>query len=307
MQRQGCSHSSLWKFSQNEDQHTLCCSQPRFSSGSLVFWAQALAIRENRTLVEHERTALISSLSHELRTPLTSLVGFLSVLDDDGDMLTAAERIDVIATTRQQADYMGRMVTDLVMLARDDLDNIDISRNADVLVEIVERSVVSADIARGKLTVAIDPNLLVSVDSDRLQQVFVNLITNADRYGSGAITIEAHARGTELVASVHDNGAGVPKKHQITMWDRFERAHNRFNATIPGSGIGLAIVASLVKAHHGRVTYSKSELLGGACFTVELPGVVLPYAPTVSPAEPNEGPPVAVRLPTAGPALQSKS
>ena len=261
------------------DQHTLMLFTATFLVGSLVFGRQALAIRENRTIVEHERTSLISSLSHELRTPLTSLVGFLSVLDDDGDLLTASERIDIIATTRQQADYMGRMVTDLVMLARDDLDSVEITIRADVLSEIVERSIVSADIPRKNLTVDVNEQLLVSVDRDRIQQVLVNLLTNADRYGSGRITLSASAQGADLFLSVHDNGAGVPKKHHITMWERFERAHYRFNASIPGSGIGLAIVESLVKAHNGRVTYRDSELLGGACFMIELPGAALPHAP----------------------------
>jgi signal transduction histidine kinase len=265
----------------DRDQHTLMLFAATFLVGSLVFGRQALAIRENRIMVEHERTSLISSLSHELRTPLTSLVGFLSVLDDDGDLLTASERVDIIATTRQQADYMGRMVTDLVMLARDDLDSVEIKIRADVLSEIIERSIVSADIPRKNLTVDVNEQLLVSVDHDRIQQVLVNLLTNAERYGSGRITLSASAQGDDLFLSVHDDGAGVPKKHQITMWERFERAHYRFNASIPGSGIGLAIVESLVKAHKGRVTYRDSELLGGACFMIELPGAVLPHAPAV--------------------------
>jgi len=263
------------------DQHTLMLFPATFLVGSLVFARQALAIRENRILVEHERTALISSLSHELRTPLTSLVGFLSVLDDDGELLTAGERIDIISTTRQQADYMGRMVTDLVMLARDDLDSVEIDVSAEVLAELVERSIVSSDIPRRGLTVDVNERLLVSVDCDRIQQVLVNLLTNANRYGSGEITLAATSQGADLFLSVHDNGAGVPKKHQITMWERFERAHHRFNASIPGSGIGLSIVDSLVKAHDGRVTYRTSELLGGACFMIELPGAVLPHAPAV--------------------------
>lgn len=262
-----------------DDRHMGWLFVVTFVTLALIFLRQALAIRENRILVERERNSLISSISHELRTPLTSLVGFLSLLDDDGDLLSARERIDMIAMTRQQADYMGRMVTDFVMLARDDLDQITITPSAEMLGDLVERSVVSADVPRQGLDVEVRSSLMVSVDSDRLQQVLVNLLTNAVRYGSGKVTITAVERHRDLFISVHDDGAGVPKKHQITMWDRFERAHHRFDASAPGSGIGLAIVSSLVTAHGGRVSYRRSEILGGACFMVELPGAVLPDTP----------------------------
>jgi len=63
----------------------------------------------------------------------------------------------------------------------------------------------------------------------------------------------------------------VPKKYEQTIWERFERGVNRLNASIPGSGIGLAVVAAITSAHGGSTGYRRSERLGGACFRVVLP------------------------------------
>ncbi len=84
----------------------------------------------------------------------------------------------------------------------------------------------------------------------------------------------ARTQETTLVIEVHDDGPGVPKKYELTMWDRFERGPNRLNATVPGSGIGLAIVDIIARSHGGSASYRQSELLGGACFSIEIPDAV---------------------------------
>ena len=103
----------------------------------------------------------------------------------------------------------------------------------------------------------------------------MNLLQNALRYGADRCEFHLHAQGDELVVEVHDNGPGVPKKYQQTIWERFERGSNQLNSMIPGTGLGLAIVAMLAQAHGGTATYRDSELLGGACFSIHLPGRVI--------------------------------
>jgi two-component system sensor histidine kinase MtrB len=104
--------------------------------------------------------------------------------------------------------------------------------------------------------------------------MLVNLISNASRYGGDRCMIRAWAHGGALILEVHDTGPGVPKKHELLIWDRFERGPNRYNATVPGTGIGLAVVAAIAEAHGGTVGYRRSEDLGGSCFWFELPGRV---------------------------------
>ena len=84
--------------------------------------------------------------------------------------------------------------------------------------------------------------------------------------------VTASSVGDDLVIEVHDNGDGVPRKYELAIWDQFERGIHRLNSTVPGSGIGLAIVDMVVRRHGGIASYERSKRLGGACFRVTLPG-----------------------------------
>jgi two-component system sensor histidine kinase RstB len=81
--------------------------------------------------------------------------------------------------------------------------------------------------------------------------------------------------GPDLVLEVHDNGKGVPTRHETAIWERFERGAHRLNAVTPGMGIGLAIVQAVAETHGGRAEYQRSKLLGGACFSLIIPGCVV--------------------------------
>ena len=84
--------------------------------------------------------------------------------------------------------------------------------------------------------------------------------------------VTASSAGEDLVVEVHDNGDGVPRKYELAIWEQFERGVHRLNSTVPGSGIGLAIVDMVVRRHGGVATYERSKRLGGACFRIILPG-----------------------------------
>jgi len=237
----------------------------------LVIIRQALAIRENRVLVEQHRTDLVSSISHELRTPLTAMVGFLSVLHYN-EVSGPDERAEMIGVVHHQANYLGRIVEDLLLLADGDPSQMPLSIGTVNVRSTIDHALNSTAINHDRVTIDAPRELIAHVDAERLEQILVNLITNADRYGGDRCLIRATARGGTLVIEVHDTGSGVPKKHELIIWDRFERGPNRYNASVPGTGIGLAVVRSIVEAHGGKVGYKRSEDLGGGCFWVELPG-----------------------------------
>jgi len=114
------------------------------------------------------------------------------------------------------------------------------------------------------------PSITVEVDGGRLQQAISNLVSNAVKYGNGQVLVTAE-RGVNLVVEVHDDGPGVSTKYELAIWNRFERGSRNLDSRIPGSGIGLAIVAKVAKAHGGHAGYHRSEILGGACFFVSIP------------------------------------
>ncbi len=239
----------------------------------LVIGRQGIAIRENRIIVERQRSDLVSSISHELRTPLTAMVGFLAVLQED-PKLHLDERIEMIEVVVEQATYLERIIQDLLLLAYDDPNRIDLTLADESIAVIVESSIRSTSIDPRCLTAQIDPGLTAVVDGNRIQQILVNLFSNASRYGGDQCLVVAVAEGSRLIIEVHDSGPGVPKKDELMIWDRFERGPNRYNASVPGSGIGLAMVRAITEAHGGRATYRRSDRLGGACFVIDLPGRV---------------------------------
>ncbi len=239
---------------------------------ALVITRQAVAIRENRMLLDDQRSVLVSSISHELRTPLTSLVGFLDLLNH-ATSFDAAEREEMLGIVYDQATYMARIVSDLVMLSRGDLGELSLHVRRVDAGRLVDAAIVASGIPREHLTIELDDGIEIYVDPDRLEQALVNLLTNAERYGGAHRLIRfVAAGGGDLVIEVHDDGPGVPRQHEIVVWDRFERGPNRYNAAIPGSGIGLAIVKAVATAHGGTAGYRVSEVLGGACFSLVLPG-----------------------------------
>jgi signal transduction histidine kinase len=236
-----------------------------------VFLRQVISIREHRAADEEHRRALVSSISHELRTPLTAIVGFLDVLNSDYD-LGEGERRELSSIAQSQATYMSRIVADLILLARGHLDNVSLKEGRVSVESLLETAVRGVDLSGKQLTVQCPPGLGIEADPDRMQQVLVNLLTNAARYGGSKIILRAEASGHSVTFEVHDDGPGVPKKYEIRVWERFERGANRLNAVTPGSGIGLAVVDAIARAHRGRAEYRRSERLGGACFAVSLPG-----------------------------------
>ncbi len=237
----------------------------------LVIGRQALAIREDRVLIEQQRTDLVSSISHELRTPLTAMLGFLSILHYN-EVSGPGERAELIEVVHHQANYLARIVQDLLLLADGDPSGMSLTIGEVNVGGTIEHALNATTIDHDSVAVNAPTRLVAHVDGERLEQILVNLITNADRYGGNACLIKAFANGGALVVEVHDSGPGVPKKHELVIWERFERGPNRYNSVVPGTGIGLAVVRAITEAHGGKVGYRRSDELEGGCFWFELPG-----------------------------------
>lgn len=243
--------------------------------GLMIILRQGVAIRETREVVERQRNDLVASISHELRTPLTAMSGFMEILAEEPD-LEVAERTEMINIVNSQTQHLARIVGDLVEVARDKLQTVKLRPVRLRVDEVVASALdlVGSSESRIEAELSIEPDLTAVADQDRLRQVLVNYLTNAARYGKGHILVAARRDRSTTLIEVHDNGPGVPKKYEVTVWDRFQRGAHTFLSEVQGSGLGLAIARQLIAAHGGHTGYRRSEILGGSCFWLSIPAEV---------------------------------
>jgi len=239
--------------------------------GLLIIARQMVAIRETRHLVEKQRNDLVASISHELRTPLTAMRGFVEILDEDPD-LERSERSEMLSIVAEQTRHLSRIVGDLIDVSRNRLETAPLEMRPISVADLVGSAVgmITVDPA-SSLTADVEGGLTLVGDLDRLRQVVVNYLTNAIRYGGGRVEICARAIEHGVLIEVHDDGPGIPKKYELTIWERFERGPHTYMSRVQGSGLGLAIARQLVNAHGGRTGHRPSERLGGACFWLMIP------------------------------------
>jgi signal transduction histidine kinase len=211
----------------------------------------------------------LSDASHELRTPLTVARGRLELLQRE---LEEAESKRLAASTMEELDRMGRIVEDLLLLAR--LDEGIRLASEPVEVELVVREALlrAMLLGRRETIVDVEPGLFVVADPDRLLQVLSNLIANAVHHAGedARITLWARPRGTDVMISVTDNGAGIPESELPYVFDRLYRGSQARTGAPGGAGLGLAIAASLTRAMGGDIDVQSTPRTG-TTFSVRLP------------------------------------
>jgi len=205
----------------------------------------------------------VSDASHELRTPLTVARGQLELALAEADGGADAVRVAVT-----ELDRMGRIVEDLLLLARLD-EGLPLKREP-VEVELVVQEALlrGLRLAPRPSTVHAEPDLYALADPDRLLQVLSNLVVNAVQHAGeqARLTLVTSGDGGEVVIAVSDSGAGIAAEHLPHVFDRFHRG--RVGGS--GAGLGLAIADSLTRAMGGRIEVAATEG-AGTTFTVRLP------------------------------------
>jgi signal transduction histidine kinase len=237
----------------------------------LIVLRQNLAIRERGELLARQRDDLVASVSHELRTPLTGIQGYADILTESWDVLSDEERVEMLNTINSQAQQLGVIVKDLIDVARDRLQNVDLARVEYKAADLVDETIATLGSGTGIRVENEDQDISVWAEPYRVRQILINLITNAQRYGRSEIVVTSRPAGEFVSFAVHDNGDGVPAKYRADIWDRFERGIHNHDNSKQGSGIGLSVARDLVTAHGGEIIYRDSELLGGACFEFTIP------------------------------------
>ena len=227
-----------------------------------------------RMQAERRKDEFISMASHELKTPVTSLKGFAHVL----------QRRLIKQGDEQGQQYLARMDTQLNKLAKLINDLLDISKmqagklayeveqvDLDALVqEMVEN--VQATTSTHQIVIEGKAEGYLIGDKDRLEQVFINLLTNAIKYSPQAkkVIVRLSREQERAIVSVQDFGIGISMDHYQKIFERFYQVTDPEEKTYPGLGLGLYISSEIIERHHGRI-WVESSKGQGSTFFVALP------------------------------------
>lgn len=218
--------------------------------------------------LDESRREFVANVSHELRTPLTSIKGatetILSDPEMEGDMREYF--LDMILS---ESDRMTRIVSDLLVLSRLDnkrtqwqVESFDLPASVRRLCEVMR-----PDLEAHGHTIHCEAEEglpLVTGDRQRLEQVLINIISNAIKYtpDGGHIDIEQHREGEMLVTTVTDNGIGIPNEDIAHIFERFYRVEKSRTSDAGGTGLGLAIAKELIEAHGGQISMQSQPNVG---------------------------------------------
>ena len=227
----------------------------------------------------------LAMLSHELRNPLNAIASASSILDR-ADAMQATRAREVI---RRQVHHLSGITDDLLDIGRITTGKIRLHRRPLDLAALVRRVVDQHDIERRAVTHRVSVGVVpvwVSGDETRLEQIVVNLLTNALKYtpDGGTIRVTVGTEGGDAVLCVADTGVGIPHDRLSRIFDLFYQAQQSLDRRAGGLGIGLTLVRHLVALHGGTVTAESEGIDRGSVFTVRLPRVP-PVPSASSPAE----------------------
>jgi two-component system OmpR family sensor kinase len=256
------------------------------------------AFRERKASEDRLRR-FVADASHELRTPLASIRGW-SELFHRG----AASRPDDLAKTmrriEEEATHMGTLVETMLSLARFD-EGVALAADPVDLSAIVTDAVEDAKVIQPErpITADVAGGVIVEGDETRFREVIENLLANVRTHTpvSAAVHVRLRRAGPSAVVEVMDRGPGIPAQDLDRVFERFFRADPSRTRASGGAGLGLSIVAEVVRAYRGDVAV-ESVPGSGATFRVTLP---LADAASEGPAQSGEAPPVSPPAATPAP------
>ena len=226
--------------------------------------------------LERMRVEFLAMVSHELRAPLTSIKGSSATLLASGAPADPAAVHQFHRIIDQQADYMQKLITDLLDVARIEVGTLSVSPEAVEVGDLFDQ-------ARGTFLSGGSPDNLridlptdlprVMADPPRIVQVLSNLLRNADRNSPDDSTIELSAvqRGMHVEITVIDRGVGISAERMRHLFRKFSRGSGDDEGRAADTGLGLAISKGIVEAHGGRI-WAESDGPGhGARFSLTLP------------------------------------
>jgi signal transduction histidine kinase len=237
------------------------------------------------------KSEFLANISHELRTPLNAIIGF-------SDMMLAGmtgpmndKQTHKLQRLRENGGRLLTLINDLLDLTRIEAGRMDIIHkpfNAHRLIERIGSQMdVLAQQKQLDFAVSVDPHMpeVLMGDEKRLEQVIVNLLSNAFKFtpqGSVALMVTVNPAKSQWHISVEDTGIGIPPHARDLIFEEFRQIDGSYTRSYKGTGLGLAITHNLVRMMDGKIEL-KSELEVGSTFTVVLPLILPERAPQPAP------------------------
>ncbi|MCV68528.1 PAS domain-containing protein [Listeria monocytogenes] len=227
--------------------------------------------------LENVRSEFVTNVSHELKTPVTALKGFAETLLD-GAMYDEVLLKKFLTIIKEESDRLHRLIMDILALSR--IEQNPVAEN----IELVDVDEVIEQSARTIFEMATEKNIRVTIpekasasvmietDRDKLQQIIINLLSNAINYTpvDGKVEVKLIEQEAEVIIEVTDNGIGIPAKDIDRVFERFYRVDKARSRHSGGTGLGLSIVKHLVENCGGRIEVESQEEVGST-FRVTLP------------------------------------
>jgi len=239
--------------------------------------ASVLVITRDVTVskeLELRKDNFISMASHELKTPITTLKGMTQLLKKRMIKQGIQEPIELLARMEVQIDRLTRLINELLDVSKIQAGQLDYREEPVDIDALVKETIETLQPAHPQHTLTLmgTSHATVRGDKDHLEQVLINLITNAIKYSPEAdkVDISVAASSDAVQIDVRDYGAGIPKAAQEKIFDRFYRVQDEKNRGVLGLGMGLHIASEIVKRHKGKLTVA-SEEGKGSTFSVLLP------------------------------------
>jgi signal transduction histidine kinase len=227
--------------------------------------------------LDRAKARFLASSSHDLRTPLTSIIGNIEIIQDQEAGPLTAQQTSMLDAVSRNGRRLLNLIEDMLTISKielgaftSNLRPVDLGRLIPEPADLIMPSMRDAGITF-ELSLP-EQGLMVNGDAGQLGRVLMNLLTNAVKYTprGGRVTCTAAATDDDAVLAVEDTGMGIPKDEQASLGTPFFRASNAVRREIQGSGLGLSIVRTVVRHHHGKLQLESVEGVGTKV-TIRLP------------------------------------
>jgi len=223
--------------------------------------------------LNEKKDEFIGLASHELKTPLTSITGYLQILERQNIDETSKK---FVSKTVHQVKKLSVLVSDLLDVSKIEAGKLQFNNDRVNIRSLVDDAIELIDHSYGNHPISLQADnnpCFVAGDAQRIEQVIINLLTNAIKYSpqGSNITVMLKCVDNEVTVGVKDSGYGIAKDHLTKIFSRFYRVENA-NPNISGLGIGLYLSAEIIERHNGKI-WAESTLGEGSTFWFKLPAV----------------------------------